>query len=146
MPKSRPPYPSEFRERIIELVRKGRTPESPAEQFEPSAQTIRTWLAQAERDTGAADGWSDDRRARGASPAAAGAQDSPRRTGDPKKPVGHGAHRPTCETRNWRCGYADRRPGSRGRQLHGDISSPLKNMVRGRLAHLILVTPAGDPV
>jgi transposase len=56
------------------------------------------------------------------------------------------ARRPICWTRNWRCGYADRRPGSRGRQLHGDIASPLKNMVRGWLAHLILVTPAGDPV
>ena len=40
MPKSRPPYPPEFRLRVIELVRKGRTPESLAEQFEPSAQTI----------------------------------------------------------------------------------------------------------
>ena len=47
MSKSRPPYPPEFRQRIIELVRKGRTPESLAEQFEPSAQTIRNWLAQA---------------------------------------------------------------------------------------------------
>jgi len=36
MPKSRPPYPPEFRQRIIELVRKGRTPESLAEQFEPT--------------------------------------------------------------------------------------------------------------
>ena len=55
MPKSRPPYPPEFRERIIELVRKGRTPESSlAEQFEPSAQTIRNWLAQADRDAGQA--------------------------------------------------------------------------------------------
>jgi transposase len=52
MPKSRPPYPPEFRQRIIELVRKGRTPESLAEQFEPSAQTIRNWLAQADRDAG----------------------------------------------------------------------------------------------
>ena len=50
MPKSRPPYPPEFRQRIIELVRKGRTPESLAEQFEPTAQTIRNWLAQADRD------------------------------------------------------------------------------------------------
>ena len=49
MPKSRPPYPPEFRQRIIELVRKGRTPESLAEQFEPTAQTIRNWLAQADR-------------------------------------------------------------------------------------------------
>jgi transposase len=44
MPKSRPPYPPEFRQRIVELVRKGRTPESLAEQFEPTAQTIRNWL------------------------------------------------------------------------------------------------------
>jgi transposase len=36
----------------IELVRKGRTPESLAEQFEPTAQTIRNWLAQADRDAG----------------------------------------------------------------------------------------------
>jgi len=50
MPKSRPPYPPEFRQRIIELVRNGRTPESLAEQFEPSAQTIRNWLAQANRE------------------------------------------------------------------------------------------------
>ena len=52
MPKSRPPYPPEFRQRIIELVRKGRTPESLAEQFEPTAQTVRDWLAKAEWDVG----------------------------------------------------------------------------------------------
>ena len=52
MPKSRPPCPPEFRQRIIELLRKGRTPESLAEQFETTAQTIRNWLAQADRDAG----------------------------------------------------------------------------------------------
>ena len=52
MPKSRPPYPPEFRRRIIELVRAGRTPEQLAKEFEPTAQTIRNWTAQAERDTG----------------------------------------------------------------------------------------------
>ena len=31
--------------------------------------------------------------------------------------------------RNSRGGYADRRPGSRGRPLHGAIASPLKNRV-----------------
>jgi transposase-like protein len=41
MPKSRPPYPPEFRRRIVELVGKGRTPEELARQFEPSAQAIR---------------------------------------------------------------------------------------------------------
>jgi len=63
MPKSRPPYPPEFRQRIIELVRKGRTPEALAEQFEPSAQTIRNWLAQADRDAGQrTDGLTTDER------------------------------------------------------------------------------------
>src|SRR5882724_1259679 len=63
MPKSRPPYPPEFRQRIIELVRKGRAPESLAEQFEPSAQTIRNWLAQADRDAGQrSDGLTTDER------------------------------------------------------------------------------------
>jgi transposase len=37
-------------------------------------------------------------------------------------------------------------PGSRGRPLNGDIASPRKNMVRGWLAHLAMVTPSGDPV
>jgi transposase len=63
IPKSRPPYPPEFRQRIIELGRKGRTPESLAEQFEPSAQTIRNWLAQADRDAGQRpDGLTTDER------------------------------------------------------------------------------------
>jgi hypothetical protein len=41
MPKSHPPYALEFRQRIVELVRKGRTPKELARQFEPSAQAIR---------------------------------------------------------------------------------------------------------
>ena len=88
MPKSRPPYPPEFRQQIIELVRKGRTPESLAAQFEPTAQTIRNWLAQARSRRRAALGWPHDRRARGAPPVAAGEQDLPRRAGDPKKSRG----------------------------------------------------------
>ena len=40
------------RRRMIELVRAGRTPEQLAKEFEPTAQTIRNWTAQAERDTG----------------------------------------------------------------------------------------------
>src|SRR6266852_5352966 len=63
MPKSRPQYPPEFRQRIIELVRKGRTPQSLAEQFESTAQTIRNWLAQADRDAGQrSDGLTTDER------------------------------------------------------------------------------------
>jgi transposase len=42
MPKNHRPYASEFRQRLVELVRNGRTPEELARQFEPSAQAIRT--------------------------------------------------------------------------------------------------------
>lgn len=52
MPKPRRRYPPEFRRQLIELARAGRSPEALAKEFEPSAQTIRNWLAQAERDTG----------------------------------------------------------------------------------------------
>ena len=52
MSKTRPPYPAAFREQMIELVRSGRTPGDLAREFEPSAQAIRTWVAQADRDAG----------------------------------------------------------------------------------------------
>ena len=52
MPKSHRPYAPEFRQRIVELVRKGRTPEELARQFEPSAQAIRNWVKQADLDVG----------------------------------------------------------------------------------------------
>lgn len=45
-------YPLEFRSQLIELVRAGRTPEELAKEFEPSAQTIRNWVTQADRDAG----------------------------------------------------------------------------------------------
>jgi len=52
MPKSRPPYPPEFKRRLVEMVRAGRNLEELAEKFEPTAQSIRNWIAQAERDDG----------------------------------------------------------------------------------------------
>ena len=52
MSKSRPPYPAEFREQMIALVRAGRTPESLSREFEPSAQTIHNWVRQVDRDEG----------------------------------------------------------------------------------------------
>ena len=53
MPKSHRPYPPEFKQRLVELVRQGRrTPEELGRQFEPSAQCIRNWVRQADRDTG----------------------------------------------------------------------------------------------
>ena len=52
MPRTRPPYPREFRQQMVELVRAGRTPGELAKEFEPSDQTIRNWGAQADRDEG----------------------------------------------------------------------------------------------
>ena len=37
---------------MIELVRSGRSPGSQATEFEPSAQTIQTWVKQADLDSG----------------------------------------------------------------------------------------------
>jgi transposase len=51
MPKSRPPYPAEFRRKMIDLVG-GRTPEELEKLFEPTAQTICNGVAQAQRDEG----------------------------------------------------------------------------------------------
>lgn len=52
MPRSRKPYPPEFRQQMVELVRAGRTPEELSREFEPSAQSISNWVAQADRDGG----------------------------------------------------------------------------------------------
>lgn len=45
-------YSAEFRKQMVDLVRAGRTPVSLAEEFEPTAQSIRNWVAQADRDEG----------------------------------------------------------------------------------------------
>ncbi len=70
MPKTRLPYPSEFRRQMVELARAGRSAEELAREFEPSAQAIRNWVAQAERDEEPRR-WFDQRRARGDAPAQA---------------------------------------------------------------------------
>ena len=63
MPKTRRPYAADYRERMIELVRSGRSAESLAKEFEPSAQCIRNWVAQADRDAGRRlDGLTTDER------------------------------------------------------------------------------------
>lgn len=63
MPRTRRPYPLEFRQRMIELVRAGRSPESLGREFEPTAQSIRNWVTQADRDAGRrTDGLTTDER------------------------------------------------------------------------------------
>jgi len=52
MRKTRSPYPPEFRQQMVELVRSGRNPEDLAREFEPSAQAIRNWVRQADLEEG----------------------------------------------------------------------------------------------
>lgn len=52
MAQTRSPYAPEFRRQMVELVRAGRTPEKLAAEFEPTAQSIRNWVAQSERNAG----------------------------------------------------------------------------------------------
>ncbi len=52
MPKTHLPYAPEFRRQMVELVRAGRDPAELAREFEPSAQAIRNWVAQADRQDG----------------------------------------------------------------------------------------------
>ena len=52
MPPTHPAYPPEFKQQMVELVRAGRSPSELAKEFEPSGQTIRNWVVQADRDEG----------------------------------------------------------------------------------------------
>ena len=52
MPRTRRPYSPEFKQQMIELARAGRTPEELSREFEPTAQSIRNWVVQADRDEG----------------------------------------------------------------------------------------------
>lgn len=52
MPKNHRRYSAEFRRRMVELVRAGRSPEQLAREFEPTAQSIRNWVCQADLDEG----------------------------------------------------------------------------------------------
>jgi transposase len=63
MGKTRPPYAAEYRRRMLDLVRAGRTPESLEKEFGVSAQTVRNWTRQADLDTGRrSDGLTTDER------------------------------------------------------------------------------------
>ena len=52
MPTTKPPYPAEFRQQIVELVQAGRTPAQLAREFKVSAQSISIWVARAATDRG----------------------------------------------------------------------------------------------
>ena len=52
MPKQRKQYAPEYRREMVQLVRSGRSPGALAREFEPTAQTIRNWVKQADLDEG----------------------------------------------------------------------------------------------
>jgi transposase len=55
MPRTRNPYPAEFREQIVALAKAGRSIESLAQEFEPCVATIHGWVKQAQIDGGTRD-------------------------------------------------------------------------------------------
>ena len=64
MPKSRPPYPLEFRREAVELVRvSGRPFREIAKDLGVADQTLRNWVDRAEVDAGRAAGLSSDEKA-----------------------------------------------------------------------------------
>ena len=63
MPKSKPPYPEEFRREAIELHRlSGKSIKQVADDLGISDMTLRNWLKQAEIDKGKRDGLTSDER------------------------------------------------------------------------------------
>ena len=59
----RPPYPPEFRARMIELVHAGRSVRSLSQEFGPTETTIHSWVRQGELDAGTrTDGLTSDER------------------------------------------------------------------------------------
>ena len=56
-------YSAELQEQLVRLVRAGRSPGDLAREYEPSQQTIRNWVKQAELDDGSrSDGLTTDDR------------------------------------------------------------------------------------
>jgi transposase len=52
MPRTHSPYAAEYRRRIVELARGGRSITALAREFEPTVETIRQWIKQAGLDEG----------------------------------------------------------------------------------------------
>jgi len=62
MPRTRPPYPPEFRRQAVELIRSGTPIKRVAVGLGVSEQTLRNWVRQGDVDAGRADGLTSDER------------------------------------------------------------------------------------
>jgi len=62
MPRTRPPYPPEFRREAVELVRLGTPLRQVATELGVSEQTLRNWRRQGDIDVGRAEGLTSDER------------------------------------------------------------------------------------
>ena len=62
MPRTRPPYPPEFRRQAVELVRSGTPLKQVASDLGVSEQTLRNWRRQQDVDAGRAEGLSSEER------------------------------------------------------------------------------------
>ena len=121
MAKTRGAYPPEFRRQMVELVRAGRTPEELAREFEPTAQSIRNWVAQSERNAGRGDGGLTTRSARSS--------------------TGCGVRTASCGLSGRSC--QRRRPGSLGRRTRSHRRVPVRERSPGRLSDRHHVPAAG---
>ena len=63
MPRTRKPYPEEFRRQMVALHGSGRSIRSLAREFEPSEQVIRNWVKQSAIDAGEREGLSTEEKA-----------------------------------------------------------------------------------
>ena len=63
MPRTRPPYPEEFRREAVGLIRSGqRSLAGASKSLGVSQQTLRNWLKQADVDAGVAEGVTGEER------------------------------------------------------------------------------------
>jgi transposase len=62
MPRTRPPYPPEFRRQAVELIRSGTPIKQVAADLGVSEQTLRNWVRQGDVDAGRAEGLTSDER------------------------------------------------------------------------------------
>ncbi len=62
MPRTRPPYPPEFRRQAVELLRSGTPLRQVAVDLGVSEQTLRSWRRRGDVDAGLAEGLTTDER------------------------------------------------------------------------------------